>query len=418
MNKVMRVLHVNAEDIEGGAARAASRISTALRDIGVDSEMLVLNRRGGSRHVHQAFTKLQRETHRIKLAASAARMRRQRAPGNPESHSLNWFDSGLGDWINRSDFDLVNLHWVGADMLSVEEIGRLKKPVVWTMHDMWPISGAEHYDDLDFPGRFKTSYGPASRPPANTGPDLDARVWQRKASAWKCRPFHLVSPSRWLASCAANSSLMREQDCTVIPNCLDLQRFQIIDRRLARQVFGLRPDRQFILFGAMSAVASKRKGFHLLLPALRKLAEMPGIKGRTELLIFGSEAPSDAPDFGLPAHYLGNLFDEVSLAVLYSAANVFAAPSMLDNLPNTVLESLACGTPCVAFNVGGMPDMVTNGISGQLVPAFDISSLAAALHQMLSASDGLRRSCRTAVEVRHAPKVVAEQYLEVYRGCL
>lgn len=415
--KPLRVLHVNTEDVEGGAARAAQRIHKALWGIGVDSHVLVLNQRESAPHVLQGLNRAQQELHRVKLALSVRRMRRQHTPTNKEWHSLNWLDSGLANWINRSNFDVVNLHWVGAEMLSVEEIGRIRKPLVWTMHDMWPICGAEHYDDLQYPGRYRSSYTAATRPPNQTGPDLDAWVWRRKRKAWANQHIHLISPSRWLAECVSNSSLMTHQRCSVIPNCLDTHCFKHIDRQQARQILCLDPTKRYVLFGAMSSTNNLRKGFHLLQPALRRLSSVAGMADRTELLVFGAHTPSQPPPFGLKAHYLGNFQDEVSLALLYAAADVFVAPSLMDNLPNTVLESIACGTPCVAFDVGGMPDLIEHGINGWLAPPFSADALAQGLEEILmkwptSGKSDFRKSC---IE-KYSNDSVARQYLSVYEG--
>jgi glycosyltransferase involved in cell wall biosynthesis len=357
-----------------------------------------------------------RMTYRGKRSLSDRLLARQRTPTNPVIHSLNWFPTGLGDWINRSEFDVVNLHWLGAEMLSVEEIGLIRKPVCWTMHDMWPFSGAEHYDDIQYPGRYRHEYTRHNRPPRYSGPDLDAWVWRRKRRAWAERSFHLVSPSCWLAGCAAESALMARQPCCVIPNCVDTDIFKPIDRRLARGILNLDPDRRYVLFGATASTSDLRKGFHLLQPALCSLARQPGIGANTELLVFGAPTPERQPDLGLPVHYLGTFHDDMSLAVLYSAADVFAAPSMQDNLPNTLVESLACGTPCVAFSVGGMPDLVEPGITGYLAepgnPESFMRQLLAALQQRPLGREAARnKALRT-----YSSILTANRYKHLYES--
>lgn len=380
----LRVLHVNASDVDGGAARAAHRLHLALRAIGADSRMLVVDRREPAPHVLQPQGAKQRAVHRLREFASSRLAALQRTPTNSTLHSLNLFPSGLGAWINRSDADVVNLHWLGGETLSVEEIGRIAKPICWTMHDMWPFCGAEHYDDLQNPGRYRSVYGRDNRPASYGGPDLDAWVWRRKKKAWSDRRFHLVSPSRWLADCAGNSALMSQQPRQVIPNCVDPAVFKMVDRRFARQVLNLDPDKHFVLFGAMASTADPRKGFHLLQSALATLSAHPSTPGHVELLVFGAHPPASPTPSGLPVHYLGNFHDEVSLALLYNAADVFVAPSMQDNLPNTVLEALACGTPCAVFGVGGMQDLVEHRRNGWVAAPFDPVDLAQGVLHLLS----------------------------------
>lgn len=409
----MRVLHVNTSDLDGGAARAANRIHRALRSIGVDSQMLVIELREPAPHVHQPLSPSRQVIYRAKLALSKRLLSRQHTPTNPVLHSLNRFSSGLANWINHSQFDIVNLHWVGREMLSVEEIGRIRKPICWTMHDMWPFSGAEHYDDLTYPGRYRTSYTPDTRPITYSGADLDAQVWHRKRKAWSGKRFQLISPSRWLASCAGESSLMRHQPCCVIANCVDTDIFKPLDRRTARGVLNLSADKRYILFGAMYSTSDMRKGFHLLREALLQLSTHPGILRNTELLVFGSSAPLNSFDFNLPIHYLGHFHDEISLALLYSAADVFVAPSLQDNLPNTIVESLSCGTPCVAFNIGGMPDLMVPAMPELLANIREPQSLTSSLLHALNTPLERDLIRRHALQM-FAPSSLAKAYSDVY----
>lgn len=410
----LKILHVNTKDLSGGAARAAYRINCGLRKISADSRMLVMHKQGTNPAVLQPFGKRTRLMFKTKATLSQRILRFQHT-SNSAFHSLNYFSSGLADWINRSDVDIVNLHWM-ADMLSVEEIGRINKPICWTMHDMWPFCGAEHYDELQAPGRYQQSYSSANRPEAYRGPDLDAWVWRRKRKAWASKTFYLISPSRWLASCAKKSELFSQKPCKVIHNGIDLSRFHPIDRRQSRAILGLHENRRYILFGAMFSTSDSRKGYHFLQPALKKLAELPDVARNTELLVFGSSTPASPPDFGLPVHYLGHLYDEISLALIYSAADVFVAPSMQDNLPNTLVEALACGTPSVAFNIGGMPDLIEHGSTGYLARAFSSENFAEGISQIL-ASDAvaLRKACREKAESSFRDTGIAANYLEYYQ---
>lgn len=411
--KPLRILHVCTSDKVGGAARAAHRLHLAQREAGMDSHMLVLQRTETSPHVHAPLSKPAQLAQRLKLAFAAIMLDRQHTPSNPVMHSMNRFSSGLGHWINRSDFDIVNLHWLGADMLSIEEIGRIRQPVVWTLHDMWPFCGAEHYDDLDHPGRYLRGYTAATRPASYQGPDIDARVWRHKQKAWAGKHFHLVSPSQWLAGCARQSVLMGHQPCTVIPNCVDTRVFKPVDRKLARQILNLDPDKRYILFGAMASTSDRRKGFHLLQPSLQQLAQREGIGCNTELLVFGASAPEVPVDLGLPTHYMGHLNDDISLALLYAAADVFAAPSMQDNLPNTLVEAIACGTPCVAFALGGMTDLIEPGKSGALATPFEQSTFTDAIFNMLH-QPPVRETIRNTAIGKFSTTATAHAYAKEY----
>jgi glycosyltransferase involved in cell wall biosynthesis len=407
----LRVLHVNAFASEGGAARAAFRIHRALVESGVDSSMLVM-------HTSQPQSGVivspagARRSRRLKEACSVYLMRLQRTPANPVLHSLNVFPSGLAEWINRSDFDVVNLHWLGAEMLSVEEIGRLAKPVCWTMHDMWPFCGSEHYDDMRHPGRYRQPYAGSNRSPEDSGPDLDAWTWRRKHRAWARQKFQLIAPSNWIRDAAEGSALLGGHPCTVIPNCVDTECFRPEQQAAARQALGLRMDRKYVLFGAATGGGDPRKGFAQLVRALEALVQRHGIRD-AELLAFGP--PSLGEALPLPLVNVGTISDDRRLALLYSAADVFAAPALQDNLPNTVVEALACGTPCVAFAVGGMPDLVMPQVTGWLAQPFCTEDFAHGLAYVLR-SPALRANCRTQAVSRFHMHAAARSYGALYES--
>lgn len=413
--KPLRILHVCTSDKVGGAARAAHRLHLAQREAGIDSHMLVLQRTEASPHVHAPMSKSAQLAHRIKLALAARMLEQQITPSNRILHSVNRFSSGLGRWINRSDFDIVNLHWLGSEMLSINEISHIRQPVVWTMHDMWPFCGSEHYDDLDHPGRYLKGYTSATRPSSYQGLDIDAHVWRHKKKAWAGKRFHLVSPSQWLASCARQSALMGHQPCTVIPNCVDTQVFKPIDQRLARDILNLNPNKRYILFGAVSSTSDRRKGFHLLQSALHRLAARENVQQDTELLVFGAHTPVKQTELGLPAHYLGSFHDDTTLALLYSAADVFAAPSMQDNLPNTVVESIACGTPVVSFEIGGMVDLISNERDGYLARPFDTLEFCEMLNAALEKSKYVNK---IKISKIYSPKKCVSSYCEIYSALI
>jgi glycosyltransferase involved in cell wall biosynthesis len=409
-----RVIHVVGGDPAGGAARAAFRIHDALRRHGSDSTLLVPFRAGGVPGL-RPFGEARRTLHKCALAAASALTRLQETPTNTVLRSLNVFPSDLAGWLDRSGADLVHLHWVGDETLSIDEIGRIAAPVCWTMHDMWPFCGAEHYDDLQHAGRWRTDYASVTRPPGYRGPDLDAWTWRRKQRAWAGRRFELVGPSAWIAECARGSRLLAHQPAHVIPNCVDTEVFAPVPAAEARAAWGLPPDRKYLLFGAQSGTADPRKGFHLLRSALEVLARAPGQVPGLELLVFGAGA-GGLDGLGLPVHHVGSVGDERRLALLYAAADAFAAPSMQDNLPNTVVEALACGTPCVAFATGGMPELLAHRQTGWLAQPFDTDDFCAGLRFVLTAS--LREPCRERAVARHAMAPVAAAYQALYAATL
>lgn len=349
--------------------------------------------------------------------------------GNPTYHSQAWLDTGLGNELSQlyhqDQADLVHIHWLGASTISIEEIGRLPMPLVWTLHDQWAFCGAEHYTSppslrgaFSTDERFSVGYSPSSRPAYEAGPDLNRRTWLRKKRAWT-QPIQIVCPSRWMAECARRSALMGKWPITVIPYPIDLNVWAPYDKTVARALLGLPSDCPLVLFGALDGTADPRKGADLLFQALQHLhAQLHCTHLETlQLVVFGQSRPSQVPNLGFPIHYIGRLHDDLSLRLLYAAADVFVIPSRQDNLPNTGLEAHACGSPVVAFRTGGLVDIVDHEITGALADPFDPVSLSQSIRWVLEdplRTTALGRAGRKKAELLWDPARIAGIYTELY----
>jgi len=428
----MKILHLNASDIAGGAARAAFRIHRSLVDYGEINGLVSQMR---------VFTQLSDDTTVIGgLPTGQGAIRRRLHPrmarqaicgtGQLGLQSIAWPASGLGQELEQrhrqGQADLVHLHWLGNATLSIEEIGRLPTPLVWTLHDQWAFCGAEHYTNPPGSGdlassdeRFAEGYTHSSRPIHEAGPDHNRRTWLRKRRSWK-RPMHIVCPSTWMADCARRSALMTSWPITVIPNPIDLSTWAPVDQAQARALLQLPQDRPLILFGAVGGTADPRKGADLLLESLQRLRIKVSCTQleQLELVVLGQSRPASPPDLGFPIHYSGHLHDDLSLRLLYAAADVLVIPSRQDNLPNTGLEAHACATPVVAFRTGGLVDIVADRSTGALAEPFDPASLGAAISWVLEDQQRRRQlgeAARQRAERLWNPVQVAGLYAEVYQ---
>ena len=245
-------------------------------------------------------------------------------------------------------------------------------------------------------------------------------VWRRKTKAWKNLNLTIVTPSVWLAKCAKESSLFKDKQVEVIPYGLDLDTYKPIDKKLARELLKLPQDKQLILFLSLRATSDQRKGFHLLKPALQELSQA-GWREKLELMIVGASRPEKPPELGFKSHYLGTLKDDMTLALAYSAADAFIAPSIQDNLPNTVLEAIACGTPCIAFNIGGMPDMIEHQQNGYLAKPYKIEDFAKGVSWVLenkSRYQQLSHRAREKAEQEFALEIQASRYGSLFNDFL
>jgi glycosyltransferase involved in cell wall biosynthesis len=395
----LNILHVSASDINGGAARAAYRIHRSLvehgEDHGLASRMRVISRLSDDPTVISGPPAGQSAMWRKLHPRLNRQARKGFRTGSPTLHSIAWPATGLGMELQQrhlqSQADLVHLHWLGDVTLSIEEIGRLPMPLVWTLHDQWAFCGAEHYTSPPGPAdsaspdkRFALGYPSSSRPAHESGADLNRRTWLRKRRAWK-RPIHIVATTTWLANCARRSALMGEWPITLIPYPIDLRVWAPCDQAQARALLGLPADRPLVLFGAVGGTTDPRKGADLLLEALQILrAQVVGTPlAQLELVVFGQSRPAQPPDLGFPIHYSGRLADNLSLRLLYAAADVMVVPSRQEAFGQTASEAHACGTPVVAFSTGGLVDIVDDRVTGALAEPFDPASLANAMRWVL-----------------------------------
>jgi glycosyltransferase involved in cell wall biosynthesis len=375
----MKVLLVSTYDNANGSGKAAYRLHQGLQQIGIDSHMLVQGKSTGDKAVMAPRSKLAQgwAIARESIDALPLKWHRQR---ERTVYSLQCFPDQISAAIAPINPDIINLHWTNAGFVQIETIAKLKAPIVWTLHDMWAFTGGCHYDQDCH--RYTMACGACPQLHSTTDRDLSRWVWHRKSRAWKQAPLTIVTPSRWLADCAIASSLFQDRRVEVIPNGIDPQIYKPIPQQIARDLLNLPGDKQLICFGALQATDDPRKGFHLLKAALVKLKEA-GWSDQLELVIFGTSQTEGLSDLGFKVHSLGRLSDDLSLTLIYSATDLFVAPSTQENLANTVLEALACGTPCVAFKIGGMPDLIEHDQNGYLAQALDAEDLARGIQSLL-----------------------------------
>ena len=379
----MKVLIVSTHDISAGAARAAYRLCEALNAGGVECEIAALNQSCDAFFVRKIGGVRAKVVRKIIQPYIGKRLEGLQKTDNENLRSLACFGAGVVDYINAHDADIVNLHWVHGEMLAVQDFMRIRKPVVWTLHDMWAFAGAEHYVEDGPSARWREGYTDGNRSDSARGVDLDRWVWNRKRRHWKHK-LNLVTPSRWLSDCSRESALLSDWPVETIANPLDLETFRPWPREVARRAFNLPIDKKLILFGAHGVDRPGRKGVDLLYAAMRHLN---GGAIDAHGVIFGRSAPVSPPDVGVPLHWVGRLNDDIALALLYSAADVMVVPSRMDNLPQTGTEAQSCGCPVVAFKIGGLPDIVEHRVTGYLAEPFDVEDLANGIQWVLEASD-------------------------------
>ena len=411
-------LLVSYSDQNGGAARATWRLHQALLAHDVESRMSVMKKISDDWRVIGPDGKFGKGLGLIRPLIGNSVMRLQKTH-NTVFHSASILYSGNKKSINKSDADVVNLHWVCNETLSIEEIGRIDKPVVWTLHDMWAFCGAEHYANEDSISRYIKGYHSNNRNPGHGGLDIDRWTWKRKIRAWR-NPMTIITPSNWLAECASQSVVMRDWPVHVVPHSLNTDMFRPYDKDLCREILGLPKDVPLILFGAIDGAKDPRKGFDLLTNALSGIQDKMILQD-AQCIVFGQGKPELDPNIGYPVHWIGHLYDDWSLVLLYNAADVMVVPSRMEAFGQTASEAHACGTPVVAFNCTGLQDVVKDRISGYLAEPYSHDDLANGIEWVLHDSLRYTELCNAAR--MHAiqswtPEIVVPQYLKVYENAI
>lgn len=411
---MMRLTLLSHSDDGGGASRAAYRLYRGLQGADIDPAMLVRSKQTGDWTVTATSAAHAKAVNFIRSRVGGHMMRLQ-TTSNGNMHSANLLPSNLAAAINASAASVVNLHWLGGEAMSVEDLGRIRKPVVWTLHDMWAFCGAEHVTDDGASARWRAGYLRGNRPAGSAGLDIDRHTWNRKRRAWRS-PVQLVTPSCWLADCVRSSALMHDWPVRVIPNVLDTDAFKPLDRRFCRHVLNLPGDKKIVLFGALGGAQSVNKGYDLLLSAMQTLAASP-----LDILcvVFGQSEPRVPPAIPFPVKWMGHIGDEPTLALLYGAADVMVIPSRLENLPQAGTEAHACGCPVVAFNCAGLPEVVDHGITGYLAQAYDVGDLARGIAWVVGDSTihaALGAAARRKAETLWSARSVVPAYLAAFEA--
>lgn len=411
----MNILLLNCTDAGGGAAIAAYRLAVALYNAGQTVTLGVIEKKTNSSFVREFNLKrtfFQKVQKKIRLKQEDFLIKHF-ITSNKILHSLDIYSKINVEDINKSDYDIVHLHWVN-NMISINDIARIKKPIVWTMHDSWPFCGAEHYPNiLENDERFITGYTAKNKPRSTTGFDICKMAYNRKKRYLQKLPIHFIAPSKWEHDCLKKSALFKHHECTVIPNIIDRDIFYPADdKNFIKKLFHIPLDKKIIGFGAaydIDDLKSVKGGFYLL-EALKKIKNPENY----HLVIFGPASQRFTAEVKIPAFYTGYIASPVILAAIYNCCDVFMCPSIIENLPYTCLEAICCGVPVAAFNTGGIPDIVEHKYNGYLAEPFDTDDLHRGIMYAFDNLKNLSGNCIKKAEKDFDIKSTVQKHFEVY----
>lgn len=412
----MRVLIINTSERIGGAAIAANRLMEALKNNGIKTKMLVRDKQTDQISVvelKKSWWKVWQFIWERVVIWQANHFKK---------HNLFAVDiANTGTNITAlpefTQADVIHLHWINQGMLSLTDIRRIiqsGKPIVWTMHDMWPFTGICHYaGDCD---KYATQCHNCPQLYKGSKKDIAYRTFQKKKKLFEGAQITFVACSRWLESLAKKSDLIKGQTITNIPNAINTNLFKPRDKKQAREKCHLPQDKKLLLFGSVK-ITDKRKGIDYLVSACKQIASSyPDFSKELGVVVFGNQAEQYASLFPFPIYPMNYVSNEKELVDIYNAVDLYVTPSLQDNLPNTIVEAMACGIPCIGFNVGGIPQMIDHLHNGYVAQYKSSEDLANGICWSLNEGDyaSLSEEARRKAVDTYSEQIVAMKYIKIY----
>lgn len=420
----MKIITLSTKDSFGGAAKVSYRIYQSLREKGVDNLLVVNQKRRVNddsvflaQEFHTPVSKLRQIINKylLKKAEKKRQALWRKYKDREDTVALDLEISLIKNALDKIESDIFHLHWVGESYINFTEFEYKNQPIVWTLHDCFAFTGICTY--FDSCNKFEDHCYQCIQLRSNEDKDLSYRVFFQKLERYKKLNFHIVCPSNWLADQVRKSRLLGDRPISVIPNGIDTNFFEPLEKNKAREQLDLPVNKKIFLFGGVSVLADKRKGGDLLLDALHILKQ----KYTTDdihLCILGEE--HESLDWGMKSQYMGYIEDETLMKNLYCAADLTFLPSRQENLATTIMESMSCSTPVVAFDIGGNSDMVDHLKNGYLAKPYDTKDFANGIIYCLENNNDNQLGFRARQKVIDNFRIedVAQQYLDLYKSIL
>ena len=416
---MIRILHLSYTDRNNGAGIAAKRIHDCIRDYNDPNinSFLRVNTIGVNNNNNIIYTNklIPRFLNLFKKYLERIIIKFFNYDDNA-FHSISVLPSLKHNEINNLDIDLVHLHWVQHETISIEEIGKIKFPIIWTLHDCWPFSATEGYQDEIFDKRY--IYGYKIRKKFRISEYVDKFCFLRKKLSWS-KNINLIAPSEWISQCARNSILMKDNKIVIIPNPINTEQFRPINKNYARKLLKIKTDKKVILFGSIDGGRDPRKGADLLIDVLKYISN----KGNIQIVIFGKKNKNQNifENTNFEIINLGKINSNDKMATVYSAADIFLIPSRIESFGQTAAEAQSCGTPVIGFDIGGLRDIVTHNKNGFLIEPFNTKKMALAIDDLLKEDrkiSALSKASRINAIDNWDYLKVAESHINFYKNIL
>ena len=423
----MKVLLLNYTDAGGGAAIAACRLAEGLNKNGIQAVLGVCEKKTEKPFVIEIPKKKRSFAAKVirKLSAPFRKIKNKIINSrffkftttNRIFHSENSESIIDVNWINQFECDVVHLHWINNNMISIRDIARIRKPIVWTMHDSWPCCGAEHHPNvLENDTRWRDGYTRANKPKTTHGIDICRKVWLQKNKYLFSKKIIFTAPSHWEHDVLKQSKLFGQNDCFVIPNIIPKIEFYPKEKKSARQLLNIPQDKIVLGFGIANDIDNPKnmKGTYYLKEALKQLNNSE----KYYLVIFGPNGEKFADSLNIESFCAGYVSNTAILSMLYSVCDVFVNPSLIENLPTTSLEAICCGIPVVSFNVGGSSDIVEHQVTGYLAEPYKADDLVTGIEYCIQNQDELSRNALLKANRDFDEETIIKRYTAVYQSAL
>lgn len=412
------ILLVNTSERTGGAAVAANRLMKALNKNGVEAKMLVADKSTGNPDVFEIPGKW-RKKHNFLYERLLIFIRNRFSKKRLFEIDPAYTGTDITRLACFKEADVIHLHWINQGMLSarnLKKILRSGKRIVWTMHDQWCSTGICH--STGDCNKFQTHCAECPVLQTSKKKDLAWRTFEKKKELFAARNITFVTCSQWLKRIASSGALFEHQHVIDIPNPIDTEVFTPLDKTVCRQALNLPLDKRLILVGAVN-VTDYRKGIEYMVKSINRLLEAAEFAQNTEVVCMGNGAASLQALLHCKVHPLHYIKEEAVLRQVYSAADIFFTPSLFENLPNMIMEAMACGTPCIGFNVGGIPEMIDHKKNGYVAEYKSTEDLVRGLKTLLALPQDTYRqyseNARKKVMDCYSEEAVAQRYQEAYR---
>lgn len=403
---MFKVLHVNYSDMIGGAAIGVNRLHTALLKNGIDSKLLVCDKTTNDTNVIGPTSTLEILVNQFKISLSRFIKKKLVKTSNKETFSFNFFDTKVLKKINSYNSDVVHLHWIGNEMISISQLKKINKPIIWSFWDMWPICGAEHHS---YDERYINGYTKFNRPNNESGIDLNRYIWNYKKKNFNF-DYTITTPSKWFYNIVKKSNLHKNKKIIHLPLNIDISNWKPRNIELSKDFFKIKNNKKILLFGSATST-NDRKGFDFLVN-LFKQKKFKNCK----LLVFG-EKPKKIEDLNIDYEYIGRIKDIYSLNMLYSLSDVLLMPSKIELFGQIGMEANACGTPCVIFDNTGATDYIKHLKNGYISKYLDINDYAEGINWLINDEikyKEISENCHKHISENFNDEIISKKFIELY----